>query len=250
MKKLAIVGLQLAVLLFLICGQAWADTKRIEGTTNMDDAGLRSNDADANNGAATYARVGYENSGDIRHAVVRVKNVASELGENATITACVCSLYITQTAIYTYDIYAYRIFKPWTETGATWNDWVTTDYEWGTAGCMNADDGGSDNSGDGTGADRKETAESSVEFNGDELNTWQAWSVSAELAQAWYDETANEEGLLFRTTATEDGYRMIFLTTEHTDDPTKCPHFTFTYTTDGDGVDKPRKNIMSGGIVR
>lgn len=174
------------------------DTKTIEGTTNVEDANLNSYWNDKNYGADPDISVDFDGIGI---GIIRVKNVASEIGANATISACVCSLYC-----WYYGgedaISVYSVFKPWVEGDedgvdnddgdVTWNDWASDANEWTTGGCNSADDGGSDNSGDGTGADRKETAEDTETIN---AVGWFAWDITAALAQAWYDETKNEEGI-------------------------------------------------------
>lgn len=204
---------------------AFADTKKIEGTTNVEDANMSSGAPNFNYGGGVYFYL---------HAspktCMRVKNVASELGVGATISACVCSVYVYDFTT-AGDASIYRIFKPWIEgTGfdeegdgdVTFNDWVYPDDEWTTAGCQSADDGGSDNSGDGTGADRKATAESTVDVTG---TGWLGFSITPALAQAWYDGTANENGVLFMGIG--DCYAMC----RSTEAETEKPFFVFTYTT-------------------
>jgi len=209
------------------------ETKVISGTTNVEDAymdqyGVK---ADYNYGGAddVEARVIYLNG------LIRVKNVASELGGGATITGCVDSMYCN-TNYGDGNTSAYRVFKPWiegtksgvdpgAEPSCTWNDWSSDTYEWTTAGCNSADDDGSDNSGDGTGADRKATAEDTE--NVTTVNTWYAWSISSDLAQGWYDETINEEGIVL--IGVEDAYNLF----SSTEDNSNQPFWTFTYTTGG-----------------
>ena len=203
------------------------DSKTIDGTTNVEDNQLSSGNPDYNYGTKVNL---------IFHALpkvpMRVKNVASELGVNATISACVCSAYVYEMNV-SGDVSIYRIFKPWEEgsqdnatcesPGCSYNDWGCTDNEWTTAGCQSADDEGEDNSGDGTGADRKATAESTVEVTG---VGWWSWSITTALAQAWYDETANENGFLFM--GISNTYVIIW-STESVE--VEKPFFVFTYTT-------------------
>ena len=213
----------------LLASTAWADVKVITGTTNTEDAPIASGgNADLNYGGQSYGAIYFN---QIR-ILLRVKNVATELGENATITSAVCSLYCFSNST-DGDIAAYRVFKPWVEgtqeggsdePGATWNDWDNDDWEWGTAGCESADDGGSDNSGDGTGADRKATAEDTETVT--TINTWYAWSVANALAQGWYDGTIEEEGIIL--IGIDDVYNSFRLSEHAT-----APFWTFTYTVDG-----------------
>lgn len=187
------------------------DTKKIEGTTNVEDAGLQSGQPDLNLGSTTDPYI-YQTT---HHLLVRVKNVASELGENATISACVCTLFAGQ-KWNSGNHYVYRVFKPWNEGTmdigdppdepfgegmVTWNDWSTEDEEWTTEGCLCARDGGVDNNYDGgvcnqdVRADRKETPEDTETI--DVAQSWYGWDISAALAQGWYDGTINEEGIIF-----------------------------------------------------
>lgn len=255
MKKFAVLSLQLAVLLLLICGQAWGDTKKITGTTNIEDAWINETSPDNNYGDMGNGGHQIDNS-PVQSMLIRVLNVASELGAGATISACVCSIYCYQEILGAKIIRAYRVFKPWVEGDengvddddgdVTWNDWASDEYEWTAGALACANDDGVDNSSDNgvcddaTRRDRKASQESSQSVNS---AGWFVWSVSAALAQAWYDGTANENGILLRTT---DNGTAYFYGSEHS---TTAPHWTFTYTV-GDGVDKPRKNIMSGGILK
>lgn len=255
-NRFAVFNLQLAVILLLIGGQAWADTKKITGTTNIEDAMIWEGE--------TYWDKNYGDMGNGDHVVavgrsflIRVKNVASELGEDATISACVCSVYCWFEVGSAKWVRAYRVFKPWVEgtqnggtdePGVTWNDWDNDDWEWTLAGCECANDDGVDNSADNgacdasTKRDRKATQESlqSIDATG-----WFVWSVSADLAQDWYDGTANENGIILHTGSSGSVY---LYGSEHS---TTAPHWTFTYTTGAPPeVDKPRKNIMKGGTVK
>jgi len=236
-----IIMISLVALLF--CSQVWAEVKKIEGTTNLDDAMIRSGAADNNYGdmgnddftiqAATY------------FALIRVKNVASELGENATISACICSIYCSSEQLGAKWLRTYRVFKPWVEGDengvdnddgdVTWNDWASDEYEWTTAGCGSADDGGSDNSGDGTGADRKATQESAQSVN---ATGWFGFTISAELAQDWYDGSANENGILLWTDSNGSSQWR------GTEAVTNQPFFVFTYTTEGATAASPRRRMI------
>lgn len=212
------------------------DTKKIEGTTNVEDARIYSTNPDYNYGSNQGLRVE-----DVWSTLIRVKNVASELGVRANISACVCSLHGGSGTV-PVAFSAYRVFKGdslWNEgtlTGSdpadaafgegvvTWNDWSNDGEEWTTAGCNSADDGGGDNSGDGTGADRKATAEESVTIT--VTGTWCGIDVSAALAQDWYDGDANENGIvLIRTSG---GYSS-FNSTEYVATPSSRPFWVFTY---------------------
>lgn len=227
-------------LILLLAGTAGADeTVRIDGTTNVEDTQLRSSAPTGSYGGEVYVNV-YTTT---FHGLIRVKNVDSELGVGATITACACSVY-AYIHYFNGDVSAYRVFKPWVEgtevvtsdpPGATWDDWSNDDWEWATAGCNNADDGGSDNSGDGTGADRKATAEDTESCT---EAAWYGWDISTDLAQGWYDGTINEEGIIL---IGDGDYGGVLYSTESAE--AEKPFWTFTYTTDGEEpAGNPRRN--------
>ena len=200
------------------------DTKKIEGTTNVEDSWFVDGGSNLNYGGDDHLIVD-----DGFNAIVRVLNVASELGVGATISSCTLSM----NAYFNEDFYVYvwRVFKPWVEgtqdggedePGVTGFDWDNDDWEWTTAGCNSADDGGSDNSGDGTGADRKATVECSVYVD---ENGWWAFEISSSLAQSWYEETVNRNGVLLKS----GGYSW-YRSTEYASEQ---PYWVFVYTTDG-----------------
>lgn len=210
----------------------------IEGTTNVEDTFMWSGGPGNNYGGHIYIRV----SSIGRAGLIRVKNVASELGAGATISACVCSLYnyfLSSSG----SVSAYSVFKPWVEGDedgiddddgdVTWSDWASDANEWTTEGCLCAYDDGVDNSYDDgpcanhRRADRKETAEDTETV--DAADTWYAWNMSSALAQAWYDGTKNEEGIYL--VDVESGYNL-FYSTESAE--AEKPFWVFTYTTDGE----------------
>lgn len=210
-----------------------ASPHTIEGTTNVEDCYISSSSPTNNYGSSALWGIvpTFRN-------LSRVKNVASELGGDATISAATYNFYnYSGTASVT--IGGYRIFKPWYEgdhTGqacgtqdCSWNGWnCSAAYSglWTTAGCESADDGGSDNSGNGTGADRKETEEGTAVIDAVE---WVVLSVTSALAQGWYDETINEEGIWIHRISGDTGNKLI-RSTEHGSDQ---PYWVFTYTTGG-----------------
>ena len=208
----------------------WHNDEITIGNSDIEDAELYSGFTDYNYGGSLNL-----NLGNFSNSLIRVKNVASNLGAGATISACICSCYCSSNTI-DGSIGAYRVFKPWVEgdlkgtnpgegEGCTWNDWSADTYEWGTAGCLNADDGGSDNSGDGTGADRKATAEDATTIT--TANTWYTWDITVALAQGWYDETIGERGLVFDS---EPNKVNILKSSENA---LNKPRFWFEYSTGG-----------------
>lgn len=208
------------------------DTKTIEGTTNVEDTIISNNFKDNNYGGRTTL-----NTGENVHILIRVQNVASEIGGGATVTAAVCSLK-AYSVINTIDVSAYSIFKPWVEGDedgvddndgdVTWNDWASDADEWTTEGCLCADDDGVDNSYDdgvcnqAVRRDRKATAEDTETVQAFQ-NVWYAWNTTGALAAAWYGGTKNEEGMILVFTAGASDFRS----TEYGSDQ---PFWVFTYT--------------------
>ena len=207
----------------------------IEGTTNIDDAMIAYTNADNNYGAATYFYVTFSLI-PTASTVIRCKNVASELGATATITDCYLRLYC-ETNSTDGNISIYRCFKPWVEGDeagvdnddgdVTWNDWASDADEWATSGAQCARDAGVDNSQDDGGcgiqtADRKSTAESTTYVS--QANTVYTWDVSNMLAQGWYDETINEEGVVLEA---ESGNNKFASTEDAL--TARRPFWVFTY---------------------
>jgi len=211
------------------------DIKVIEGTTNVEDAKLDFGfGGERNYGASVNLYVDRDDFG----ALIRVKNVAAEIGGGATISAAVCSLYCYGGSAF-FLVGAYSVFKPWNEGNedgvdpadapegegiVTFNDWSNDDEEWTTAGCNSADDDGVDNSGDGTGADRKATPEDTEDIV---TGTWFGFDMSSALAQAWYDGTKYEEGVLLKSISGDYGM-LGFRSTEAAE--VEKPFWVFTYT--------------------
>lgn len=229
-----------------------ADVAQLKGTTNTEDARIDGSpppEANYNYGGGTW--IGADGDASIVF-LFRPVNVASELGENATITACVCSLYLT-TGAPENTISAYRCYKsdwqegtkdaadPGAETSCTWNDWQSDAKEWGTAGCESADDGGSENTGDGTGADRKATAEDATAVGA--TGAWYSWTISNALAQEWYAGTATG-GLVFINAGSTE---KRFYSSEYAN-ADYHPRFYITYTTNG--VEEEYSGKFPRGIGR
>ncbi len=210
-----------------------ASPHTISGTTNIDDAMLASAAPDNNYGGRTTFIVGTTTRG-----VIRCKNVDTELGAGVTITACDLHLYCSTNST-DGNTGVYRLFKPWVEGDedggndddgdVTWNDWASDANEWTTEGVLCFQDHGVDNNADnntceagGSRADRTATEEDVV--NVTTVNTWYQWDIGTTLAQAWYDETANEEGVFILA---EGSTSNTFISTEGASNQ---PYWVFTYT--------------------
>ena len=207
------------------------DSKTIDGTTNVEDTYIFSGATGINYGAKITLT-----STSTSSMLVRVKNVDTELGVDATISACVCSLYCSNN-VSDGTLSDYVVFKPWnegtqdnqdcTDPGCSYADWACDDYEWTSNGCQCARDDGVDNSDDGglcdqgVRADRKATAEDNESVT--TVNTWYGWAVSSVIAQGWYAGTKSEDGVLIKTA---DGANVF----NSTEGASNQPFWVFTYT--------------------
>lgn len=212
-----------------------ASPTTISGTTNVEDAMIRRGGWTEQNfgGADEFFLQGSADGSESADAI-RCLNVASELGVGVTdITDCTLYAYCYGGTGFPV-VGAYRIFKPWVEGDEdgidnndgdiTWADWASDANEWTTIGCESADDGGSDNSGDGTGADRKATAE---DTDPTALTEWSDWTMTDALAEGWYAGTIEEEGILLRWYS-GSVLLMGFRSTEYSSNQ---PYWVFTYST-------------------
>jgi hypothetical protein len=165
--------------------------------------------------------------------------VASKLGTGATINACTLYVYVGTTNNGK-TIEARRVFKPWAEgtasaadpgtnPGATWTCWDADSDDssgWGTAGCENASDAGSDNSSKGSGYDRKSTVEGSVTMTASA--GYYKVPITTALAQAWYDGTVTTNGVCLSTSGGSGAWFV-----NASENASNKPYFVFEYMTSG-----------------
>lgn len=229
--------LWIAILSLLIVTSNWQlaypATKRISNAANIEDAQIATGiAADYNYGGKDQAGVG---NSPALYTILRFVHLADTLGPGVTITAASCSLYFwLVTTAGTVD--AFRMFKHGNEgtlNGSTapdsafgkglwtFNDWSSQGEEWTTPGCQYADDAGSDNEGDGTGADRTATPFGSMTVSG---VGWYKLDLPTSLVQGWYDGTYAENGILLNPNGTVKVY-------PRTSESAYCPILTITYTT-------------------
>lgn len=126
----------------------------------------------------------------------------------------------------------YRVFKPWTESGVTWNDWITPNSEWTTGGCGSASDAGVDNSGDGTGSDRKATFEDSYSWPPGSQNDFDFNITTA--VQSWVEGSWANNGLIVISNTAQSGgdrgfYNKFFYSSENATEANR-PYVTIIYT--------------------
>jgi len=127
-----------------------------------------------------------------RRILMKFLNVRDSIGEGATISYAAdtifCNSFGGEETVSTHGVFKVNWVEDDTgatsEGGMTHNDWLSNDFEWATSGCENGDDGGSFNDLDGSGADRKSTAESTTLVDTDD--TWYGF-VFTDWAQTCYD---------------------------------------------------------------
>lgn len=142
----------------------------------------------------------------------------SSIPSTATINSATFSVYhdaVSDADGYAPVIGSDRVFKPWTEAGATHNTWDGTNG-WGTVGAANASDVGTDNTGNGTDPDRTATSTDTVSFTG-----WTAYPAAfidfdvTALVQAWVNGTINNNGLILRGTSNTQDKAVVFWSSEN-----------------------------------
>lgn len=201
---ITIIILFFTVLSFPGLSVSQSNTKEFRGTSETDDVKLSSYNADKNYGIQEnlYFR------GDKINTLMRCCDIRNTLRSGKEITICSLYVYINSMSS-SVNLSAYRVFKNWVEGDengvdnddgdATWNDWQSDASEWHSGGCEYADDAGYDNSGDGTGADRKATAEYTKALTyPDDQNGYVAFDLT-NICRGWYDETIENNGVLIKS---------------------------------------------------
>ncbi|RJP74936.1 MAG: hypothetical protein C4524_12375 [Candidatus Zixiibacteriota bacterium] len=139
---------------------------------------------------------------------------------------------------------ALRVFKPWVagtldgqnpgqSEGCTFNDWSADSLEWALPGGHYQNDTGTDNTGDGEGADCMQTPESLVLIPQTAAYPWvtpgyRVWEISPGLVQGWYQGTIANNGLALKTVYP---WGWAHIRSEEYADHTKRPYFVVTYLT-------------------
>lgn len=197
----------------------------IQDLDDIEDTWIWQSNANTNYEGYTY--MGVHND---KAALIRVLNVDTYLGGGVTaVTACTLGIYNWLNSS-DGEGYAHRLFKPWDATTVTWNDWDGPDLEWTIGGANEMDDAGSDNSGDGTGADATETQEDDVDIV--DPSTWYYLEISTALAYGWYAGTHNENGVKIYDDDGSSPTGLNYLYAQE-QDIAVCPKFIFYYTTGG-----------------
>lgn len=183
-------------------------------------------DADTNYGTATEMKV-TGHTDYWRRPILKFD--VSSIDSGDTVSSAILYVYFHTDLGYSFDIGAYRVFKTWTEAGVTWNDWINPDSEWGTAGCDSTNDSGSDNSGDGTGDDRKATAEDTYSFTANDGAGWHDFDITS-LVQGWVDGSMASNGVILISDANSNIDSVGYYSEDYTTDTSKQPKLVVTHT--------------------
>ncbi len=171
-----------------------------------------------NNGAHGGAIAGFPPSeGSV--FLIRLLDLSEILGNRKIISSCSLFVYVSSADGISGDkvVGVKRVLKPWIAgtldygdpgdgEGCTFNDWSADSLEWGLPGCHLEDDLGEDNTGDGEGADCKQTPLDTVTVRQTPAYPWvepgyRAWEINPELVQGWYDGTIENNGLAMKVVA-------------------------------------------------
>lgn len=230
------------ILIFLLLAvSVSADMKTFDNDTDIEDSELLQGNADLNRGAVDPIRL--DNTGADMKAVVFIlrKSVWDSLGVGVTIDSAIIFIRCAFTDGTVRDAFAYGIWKQnLRELEVTWNDFLLSDNEWGTAGCNSTNDAGSFNVTDGGGDDRQATpfATVGIETSG----TFQEF-ICTSWMQTCYD--ADEDmSVLIRA----DEAAVEFLDSREDTTPANRSYVEVFFTPGGPGADifGRRKNMMKG----
>jgi hypothetical protein len=184
-----------------------ADSLVVQGqdAAGIYDAKFYQNYNDVNFGGSQTLTV-LNSSGLHRRSLFKFTNLDT-IGTDKEIDSMAIDLYCTSQSSATIGMF--ELWKDWyegssdnaIETGAVDdNHWRHGDSAWTKEVADSASDAGSQNRGNGTGADRKATAMASVTVAA--TSTWHRFRVNRQLAQDWYDGSKQPYGVLFLETGT------------------------------------------------
>lgn len=160
---------------------------------------------------------------------VVIKFDVSSIPAGSTINSATLYLYRSSDQGTSVVTGVHRVFKAWTNTGATWNDWINPNSEWGAGGAENASDAGTDNSGDGSDYDRTTTPLDTYSYTVWAAAGWWDWDVTTAV-QNWVDETWANNGLSLKVSSGEINDQQGFHSSEYLTDTTKRPKLVIDYT--------------------
>ncbi|MFH1585758.1 MAG: LamG-like jellyroll fold domain-containing protein [archaeon] len=180
----------------------------INGITDVEDAYIDELLPDRNFGASTTLITGNPASlSQTRRSLIRFKNISGNVGADKVVDSATMYIYCSDEATGTDDnVSAYRVLKNWIEgesddvnpandSSVTWVDWQNDDLEWAADGANNtcASASCTENSGDGSGDDRSDTAEDSDEIQA--RNVWNEWNLTTAVRN-WYNGSWSEYGVI------------------------------------------------------
>ncbi len=229
MKKLIL----LIITILILSSHVHADTVTFQdglsGYTGTTDTSIHGNagEATTNYGTDTTVGIQTESANYLNYGLLKFD--LSSIPSNASVSSAVLSVYLNTTGSSgDKTLSAYRVFKGWNESQATWNIW-TTSNNWGTAGAKTIDDGGSDNSGNGTGADRKSTAAGTVVISAFQSSGFVDITITS-LVQSWVDTTAANNGMMLSFPDSQGGTDAWTFSSSENATSANRPKLVVTYT--------------------
>lgn len=196
MKKLILTILGVLWLARIVSATEITLQNGLSGYSGTTDSYIQADDADTNFGTSTQLSIHDSWAPGYQWPIIKFD--VSSIPAGSTINSAILSIYQEGDVGGACSIYVYRVFKSWTSSGVTWNDWINPDSEWGTAGCNNANDGGSDNSEDGSGYDRVSTASATYSRASWEGVGFKNWDITT-LVDGWVNGTMVNNGVRIGT---------------------------------------------------
>jgi hypothetical protein len=208
-----------AVVMLLTASGAMADSLAVQGqnAAGIYDVKLYQNYNDINFGGSQTLTI-LNSSGFNRRVLFKFTNLDT-VGTDQVIDSMAIDLYCTSQSGATLGMF--EMWKDWyegnsdnaVESGAVDdNHWCHADSSWTKEMADSTNDAGSQNRGNGTGADRKASAMATVTVSS--ASTWHRFRVNAGLAQDWYDGTKQPYGVIFIETGA--GSTTVFASSECT----------------------------------
>ena len=246
-RLIVLTGASTSVLLML--SGTRADSLVVQGQNNVGiyDAKFYQNYNDINFGGSQTLTI-LNSSAVNRRAVFKFVNMDT-IGIGREVDSMAIDLYCTSQAGATVGMF--ELWKDWyegasdnaTETGAVDDvHWYHPDSAWTKEIADSADDNGTQNRGNGTGADRAATAMASVTVS--TISTWYRFRVSAGLAQDWYEGAKQPYGVIFIETG--NAGTTVFASSEYSTTAYRPKVTLYYHTTAPQNLSRRRAALIKG----
>lgn len=233
-------------ILLLLPAMVWADSFKHDNDTDIEDTFIKSGpNADNNYGTSSLNYI-YANAAN-DHFLIRFANLNDSIGAGQTIDSAFLYTMITQDAG---SNKTYRVYGMWnnewvendtgsSEGGATYNDWISPDSEWTTAGAECAYDAGNfdnyDDAGcDADSADRQSTYLCEVLVHADSV----AYDTFKNDVGAWVDtcyQHSEDPAFIFKMVTTSNA---LYIGTREQGSAAAKPYMVVWYSAEGEATTK------------